>query len=86
MAFHDISPQAAVHVLIIPKGSFTNILQFNASASDAEKLGFLDALSKTARVMGVDASGFKLVSNTGHEGGQTVAHFHVHLMAGELED
>ena len=84
LAFHDISPRAKVHVLVIPKGPYTNILQFNQKASDAEKLGFLDALSKTARVMGVDASGFKLVSNTGRDGGQTVAHFHVHLMAGEI--
>jgi histidine triad (HIT) family protein len=84
LAFHDIRPRAKVHMLIIPKGSFTNILQFNQNASDAEKLGFLDAISKTAEIMGVDESGFKLLSNTGHDGGQTVPHFHVHLLAGEI--
>jgi len=83
LAFHDIYPKAKVHVLVIPKGPYTNILQFNANASDAEKLGFLDAISKTAKIMGVDESGFRLVSNTGQDAGQTVAHFHVHLMGGE---
>ncbi len=83
LAFHDIKPKAKVHVLVIPKGPFTNILQFNQNASDAEKIGFLDAISKTAQVMGVDASGFRLISNTGKHGGQTVPHFHVHLMGGE---
>lgn len=83
LAFHDIHPKAKVHVLIIPKGAYTNVLQFNANASDAEKLGLLDAISQTARIMGVDESGFRLVSNTGQDGGQTVPHFHVHLMGGE---
>ena len=83
LAFHDINPRAKIHVLIIPRGQFTNIIQFNANASDAEKLGLLDAISQTAKVMGVDESGFRLVSNTGHDGGQTVPHFHVHLIGGE---
>lgn len=83
LAFHDIRPRAKVHVLVIPKGPFTNVLEFNQNASDAEKLGFLDAISKTARIMGVDESGFRLISNTGRDAGQTVAHFHIHLMGGE---
>jgi len=83
LAFHDINPQAKVHVLIIPKGQYTNITRFNADASDEEKLGFLDAISQTATIMKVDESGFKLVSNTGQHAGQTVPHFHFHLLGGE---
>ena len=83
LAFHDIRPRARVHVLVIPKGQYTNILQFNQNASSDEKLGLLDAISQTARIMGVDESGFRLVSNTGQDGGQTVPHLHVHLMGGE---
>jgi len=83
LAFHDIKPKARVHVLIIPKGPYTNILQFNQDASADEKLGLLDAISQTARIMGVDESGFRLVINTGHDGGQTVPHLHVHLIGGE---
>ena len=84
IAINDVNPQAPVHVLVIPKGEYTNILQFDQNASDDEKLGFLDAISQTAEIMGVDESGFRLVSNTGRDGGQTVAHLHVHLMGGEL--
>ena len=83
LAFHDIKPRARVHVLVIPKGQYTNILQFNQNASSDEKLGLLDAISQTAGIMGVEESGFRLVSNTGHDGGQTVPHLHVHLMGGE---
>jgi diadenosine tetraphosphate (Ap4A) HIT family hydrolase len=83
LAFHDIRPKARVHVLVIPKGPYTNILQFNQNASSEEKLGLLDAISQTARIMGVDESGFRLVCNTGHDGGQTVPHLHFHLIGGE---
>ena len=83
LAFHDIRPRAKVHVLVIPKGPYTNILTFNDKATAEEKLGLLDAISQTARVMGVDESGFRLVSNTGQHGGQTVPHLHVHLLGGE---
>ena len=83
LAFHDIRPMVKVHVLVIPKGPYTNIMTFNANASDAEKLGFLDAISQTATVMGVDESGFRLVSNTGRHGHQTVPHLHVHVLGGE---
>lgn len=83
LAFHDIRPRAKVHVLVIPKGPYTNILTFNAEASPEEKLGLLEAISATARIMGVNESGFRLVSNTGRDGGQTVPHLHVHLLGGE---
>ena len=83
LAFHDIRPKARVHVLVIPKGPYTNILQFNQNASSEEKLGLLDAISQTARIMDVDESGFRLVCNTGHDGGQTVPHLHFHLIGGE---
>ena len=83
LAFHDIRPRFKVHVLVIPKGQYTNILQFNQNASSDEKLGLLDAISQTARIMGVDESGFRLVSNTGQDAGQTVPHLHIHLMGGE---
>lgn len=83
LAFHDISPKAKVHILVIPRGPYTNIITFNANASDAEKLGFLDAISQTAAIMGVADSGFRLISNTGKDGHQTVAHLHFHILGGE---
>ena len=83
LAFHDIAPRAKVHVLVIPKGAYTNILTFNAEASPEEKLDLLNAIGQTARIMGVEESGFRLVSNAGQHGGQTVPHLHVHLLGGE---
>ena len=83
LAFHDIRPRAIVHVLVIPKGPYANIDRFNEHASDEERLGFLDALSRTAEIMGVGASGFRLIANSGLDGGQTVAHMHFHLLGGE---
>jgi diadenosine tetraphosphate (Ap4A) HIT family hydrolase len=83
LAFHDIAPKNKVHVLVIPKGPYTNFMRFEADATDAEKLGLLDAISQTAIIMGVNESGFRLVSNTGQHGGQTVPHLHFHLRGGE---
>jgi diadenosine tetraphosphate (Ap4A) HIT family hydrolase len=83
LAFHDIAPRNKVHVLVIPKGPYSSFMRFNADASDAEKLGLLDAISQTAIIMGVDQTGFRLISNTGEHGRQTVPHLHVHLRGGE---
>lgn len=83
LAFHDISPKVKVHILVVPKGPYTNILTFNTNASDAEKLGFLDAISQTATIMGLAESGFRLISNTGEHGHQTVPHLHFHVLGGE---
>ena len=83
LAFNDIRPTAKVHVLVIPKGAYTNILHFNAAASPAEKLALLDAISQTARIMRIDETGFRLATNTGSDGGQSVPHLHFHLLGGE---
>ena len=56
LAFHDISPRNTVHVLVIPKGPYSTFMRFNADATDAEKLGLLDAISQTAIIMGVNLS------------------------------
>jgi len=86
LAFHDIAPRNPVHILVIPKGPYTNFMRFEADATDAEKLGFLNAISRSAILMGVNDSGFRLVCNTGHDGGQTVPHMHFHLRGGEPVD
>jgi diadenosine tetraphosphate (Ap4A) HIT family hydrolase len=82
LAFHDINPQAPVHVLVIPKGAYVSWDDFSAKASDAEIAAFVRAAGAIARELGVDAKGYRVLANTGADGGQEVPHFHLHLFAG----
>jgi len=82
LAFHDIRPQAPVHVLVIPKGAYVSWDDFHDKASDAEIVAFTRAVGKVARMMGVDKSGYRLLANTGSDGHQEVPHLHVHVFGG----
>ena len=81
-AFHDINPQAPTHVLVIPKGDYCSFADFSATATEAEIAGFIRAVGKIAKDLGLEAPGYRLLANTGQHSGQEVAHFHVHLFAG----
>ena len=82
LAFHDINPQAPLHVLVIPKVAYSGWPDFAARASDAEIAGFVRAVAETARLLGVEAPGYRVLSNIGADGGQEVAHLHVHIFGG----
>ena len=82
LAFHDISPQAPVHVLVIPKTPYCSFADFTAEASSEEIAGFFRAVGAVARMLGLEAPGYRMLANMGEHGGQEVAHFHVHLFAG----
>ena len=82
LAFHDINPQAPVHVLVIPKGAYVSWDDFAAKASDAEIAGFVRAVGTVARDLGLVAPGYRLLANVGQHGHQEVPHFHVHLFGG----
>lgn len=82
LAFHDINPQTPVHVLVIPKGAWVSAADFHAHAADAEIAGFWRAVGLVARQLGLEATGYRLLSNMGVDPGQEVAHFHVHLFGG----
>ena len=82
LAFHDISPRAPVHVLVIPKGAYVSFADFSAQASEAEIAGFIRAVGKVAHDLGLDAPGYRILSNCGANGGQEVPHLHVHLFGG----
>ncbi|MBF0850956.1 histidine triad nucleotide-binding protein [Gluconobacter sp. R75690] len=82
LAFHDIAPQAPLHVLVIPKGPYVSIADFGATASPDEITGFWRAVSKIAKEQGLTREGFRLISNSGPNSGQEVPHFHVHLFGG----
>jgi diadenosine tetraphosphate (Ap4A) HIT family hydrolase len=82
LAFHDINPQAPVHVLVIPKGRYCSWADFSANAPDAAIAGFVRAAGKIARDLGLEAPGYRLLANIGHDAHQEVPHFHLHLFGG----
>ena len=78
-AFRDINPQAPVHVLVLPKKHMANILECDGETMKA----LLDAIQKIAVQEGVAADGFRIVSNCGKNGTQSVNHLHIHLLGGK---
>lgn len=81
LAFRDINPQAPVHVLFIPKVAKATLNDLNAD--DAEYVGRLMVAASTyAKQEGFAENGYRTVINCNHDGGQTVFHIHLHLLAG----
>jgi histidine triad (HIT) family protein len=83
LAFHDIHPQAPVHVLVIPKGAYVSWDDFSANGSDAEVAGFIRAVGHVARELGLVDPGYRLLVNTGIDSHQEVPHLHVHIFGGK---
>lgn len=83
LAFHDISPLAPIHVLVIPKGHYVCWDDFSALASDAEIADFTRAIGQVAAAVGADQQGYRILSNTGKRSGQEVPHLHVHVFGGQ---
>lgn len=83
LAFPDISPQAPVHVLVIPKGRYISAADFGAKASSAEITGFYRAVSYVGKLVGVEESGYRIVCNVGPDSHQMVPHFHAHILGGQ---
>jgi histidine triad (HIT) family protein len=81
-AFHDINPQAPVHVLVVPKGKYCSFADFSAKGTDAEIAGFMRAVGLVARQLNLEEPGYRMLANMGEHGGQEVPHFHVHLFGG----
>lgn len=82
LAFHDINPQADVHILVIPKGEYVSWDDFSAKAPADEIAGFVRAVGHVAREQGLVVRGYRLLGNVGRNGGQEVPHLHVHLFGG----
>jgi diadenosine tetraphosphate (Ap4A) HIT family hydrolase len=83
LAFHDINPQAPVHVLVIPKGPYRSWADFSAGASEAEIVGFVRAVGEVARLLELETPGYRLLANAGLDAHQEVPHLHVHLFGGK---
>lgn len=82
LAFHDISPLAPIHVLVIPKGAYVSWDDFTAKASDEEMADLVRTVGAVARLTGADAQGYRMLSNIGKRGGQEVPHLHIHVFGG----
>ena len=84
VAFHDIAPQAPVHLLIVPRKPIPRVAE--ATAEDQATLGHLLLVAgQLSRELGL-AKGFRIVINNGPDGGETVPHLHVHLLGGRALD
>lgn len=83
LAFHDISKAAPIHVLVIPKGEYRNFFEFSSKAPSQEVANFFQKVAEIAKSLGITDSGFRLITNNGVDGGQTVDHFHIHLLGGK---
>ena len=83
LTFHDIAPQAPIHVLIIPKGAYVDMDDFAHHASNDEKAGLMAAIGRVSAQLGLAENGYRLITNIGAYGHQEVPHLHLHLLGGE---
>ena len=86
LSFYDINPQKKIHALVIPKGKYIDLDDFNSKASDAEIAGLIKGISKVAKKLGISTDkgkGYRTLSNISENGGQEVPHLHFHLFGGE---
>ncbi len=79
----DINPQAPVHLLIIPREHVSSLLELDSQESQVSA-HLLSLVQKMARDHDLETNGFRVVVNTGPEGGQTVGHLHIHLLGGRV--
>ncbi len=86
LAFRDITPQAPVHVLVIPKGPYVNADHFANEASDAEVLGYIRTIGQICKMLGIAPGeakdGYRTIANSGDHGVQEVPHYHTHILGG----
>ncbi len=82
LAFHDINPQAPIHILVIPKGAYVSWDDFSQRAPAEDFAGFVRAVGSIARDAGLVEPGYRLLANVGADSGQEVPHLHVHIFGG----
>lgn len=86
LAFHDITPKASIHILIIPKGNYVDYNDFIENADSTEIMDFNRGISKVVKMMKLEKNGFRIISNAGKFGNQEVMHMHVHILGKASED
>ena len=81
--FKDVFPKAPVHVLVIPKGKFSDINDFSKNASKEQKYSIFEAFEKIINLFKLETSGCRIITNYGRDGRQEVPHLHFHLLGGK---
>ena len=86
LSFHDINPQKKIHALVIPKGQYIDLDDFNNRASDQEIVALSKAITEVSKILGISSDtgkGYRALTNLDDHGGQEVPHLHFHLFGGE---
>ena len=83
LAFHDINPQAPVHVLVIPKGDYVSMADFTAEAPAELITGYMRAVGTVAEKLGLVEAGYRTLANAGTNAHQEVSHLHIHIFGGK---
>ena len=86
LSFHDINPQKKIHALVIPKGEYIDLDDFNNKASDQEIVALSKAITEVSKILGISTvtgRGYRALTNLSEDGGQEVPHLHFHLFGGE---
>ena len=86
LSFYDINPQKKIHALVIPKGKYIDLDDFNIRASDKEIVGLIKGISIVAKKLEIsvdNGKGYRALANISEYGGQEVPHLHFHLFGGE---
>jgi len=86
LSFYDINPQKKIHALVIPKGDYINLDDFNNRASDQEIVALSKAITEVSKMLGISTDtgkGYRAITNLDEHGGQEVPHLHFHIFGGE---
>ena len=86
LSFYDINPQKKIHALVIPKGKYIDLDDFNTRATDKEIVGLIKGISVVAKKLEIsvdNGKGYRALANISEYGGQEVPHLHFHLFGGE---
>ena len=86
LSFYDVNPKKKIHVLVIPKGEYTDLDDFNLNASEKEISELIKGITLVAKKLGISVNGgegYRALANIGSNGGQEVPHLHFHLFGGE---
>ena len=83
LSFNDINPQAKIHILGIPKFPCTTFSDFLKNADNENITSFFKSVQLVINDINIEETGYRLITNSGEDGGQEVPHFHIHILAGE---